>query len=342
MRVSRAPAASRVRRPTWRPNRCAASVPTNVPTLAAARICSSCWTSRRRSSPGDDLEQLRQKVLHGQVHPLRNPAVPRELRIVLAAAMDLDRERRHATAEGFAAADLQAVLLRCRDRGAGLAVAPARRALQGAAAPHGDGAAGGCAGRGRRAARGLGVAAGARVGRARRASREPASSWAATRLCRRSPSSWRGSAPAIWSVCRTASASPRACSIGRCRSSMRCVREGTRRRCGAAGARRTVDADGVAADGSRCGSPRPRAALPRRLVRPTRPHAGARDPAGRCALRTGAADHARRAAGRARRALRRRRAGPRSRGPGADAGPFGGGGPGAAAESVGGGRGGAR
>lgn len=58
-----------------------------------------------------DLEQLRQKVLHGQVHPLRNPSVPRELRIVLAAAMDLDRERRHATADGFAA-DLQAVLLR--------------------------------------------------------------------------------------------------------------------------------------------------------------------------------------------------------------------------------------
>ncbi|MCC7065953.1 MAG: serine/threonine protein kinase [Planctomycetes bacterium] len=58
-----------------------------------------------------DQEQLRQKILNGQVAPLRNRSIPRELRLVLAAAMDLDRERRYATAEEFAA-DLTAVLAR--------------------------------------------------------------------------------------------------------------------------------------------------------------------------------------------------------------------------------------
>jgi serine/threonine protein kinase len=58
-----------------------------------------------------DQEQLRQKILHGQGAHLRNRSVPRELRLVLSVAMDIDRERRYATAEAFAA-DLTAVLAR--------------------------------------------------------------------------------------------------------------------------------------------------------------------------------------------------------------------------------------
>lgn len=60
---------------------------------------------------GPDQEQLRARILRGESAPPRNRAVPRELRLVLAVAMDLDRERRYADAEAFAA-DLGAVLAR--------------------------------------------------------------------------------------------------------------------------------------------------------------------------------------------------------------------------------------
>jgi serine/threonine protein kinase/tetratricopeptide (TPR) repeat protein len=56
-----------------------------------------------------DAEALRTRIALGQRRPAQNRSVPRELHLVLAAAMDLDRERRYASAEAFAA-DLGAVL----------------------------------------------------------------------------------------------------------------------------------------------------------------------------------------------------------------------------------------
>jgi hypothetical protein len=58
-----------------------------------------------------DSEQLRAQILHGRRGELHNRAVPRELRLVLAAAMDLDRDRRYPSAAAFAD-DLTAVLER--------------------------------------------------------------------------------------------------------------------------------------------------------------------------------------------------------------------------------------
>jgi serine/threonine protein kinase/tetratricopeptide (TPR) repeat protein len=58
-----------------------------------------------------DAEQLRQQILRGRLGGPRNRAVPRELAVVLAVAMDVDRERRHASALAFAD-DLAAVLER--------------------------------------------------------------------------------------------------------------------------------------------------------------------------------------------------------------------------------------
>lgn len=58
-----------------------------------------------------DHEQLRQAVLQGLRVPLRCPRLPRDLHVVLAVAMDIDRERRYRTAALFAA-DLGAVLER--------------------------------------------------------------------------------------------------------------------------------------------------------------------------------------------------------------------------------------
>ncbi|MBK8097599.1 MAG: serine/threonine protein kinase [Planctomycetes bacterium] len=61
--------------------------------------------------PIGDSEVLRSRILQGQRRPLRerNPVVPRDLAIVVAAAMDVDPDRRHATAAAFAD-DLLAVL----------------------------------------------------------------------------------------------------------------------------------------------------------------------------------------------------------------------------------------
>jgi serine/threonine protein kinase len=58
-----------------------------------------------------DPEQLRQMILRGKVGGLRNCAGLPELKLVLAAAMDVDRDRRYASAAEFAA-DLAAVLAR--------------------------------------------------------------------------------------------------------------------------------------------------------------------------------------------------------------------------------------
>lgn len=58
---------------------------------------------------GADAASLRAHIALGQRRPVQNRSLPRELHLVLDAAMDLDRERRYATAAAFAA-DLAAVL----------------------------------------------------------------------------------------------------------------------------------------------------------------------------------------------------------------------------------------
>ncbi len=61
--------------------------------------------------PIHDDEVLRARILAGTSEPLRHLGLPRELQLVLAAAMDVDREQRHASAAALAE-DLQAVLER--------------------------------------------------------------------------------------------------------------------------------------------------------------------------------------------------------------------------------------
>jgi serine/threonine protein kinase/WD40 repeat protein len=59
--------------------------------------------------PIEDSEVLRGRILAGRAEPLRTGAAPRDLAMVLAAAMDVDRDRRHADAQALAD-DLNAVL----------------------------------------------------------------------------------------------------------------------------------------------------------------------------------------------------------------------------------------
>lgn len=59
--------------------------------------------------PSEHPEVLRAAIERGRTAPFTNGAAPRELRIVLAAAMDLEPERRHGSALAFAQ-DLAAVL----------------------------------------------------------------------------------------------------------------------------------------------------------------------------------------------------------------------------------------
>jgi hypothetical protein len=61
--------------------------------------------------PIQDTEVLRERILAGQAAPLQHRGVPAELQVVLRAAMDVDREHRHASAL-LLAEDLRAVLER--------------------------------------------------------------------------------------------------------------------------------------------------------------------------------------------------------------------------------------
>ncbi|MBK8100731.1 MAG: protein kinase [Planctomycetes bacterium] len=91
---------------------------------------------------GGSSDDLRRRILTGQPRPLRPRNLPRELAIVVAVAMDLDRDRRYRDMTGFAA-DLEAVLARqpiaARPLGLGLRLVrscqrhPARAAAAGVA-----------------------------------------------------------------------------------------------------------------------------------------------------------------------------------------------------------------
>jgi hypothetical protein len=69
-----------------------------------------CLLGLRPPFPLADGEVMRQRILHGQRQPLRERVtVPPELELVLACAMEVERNRRYPSAQAFAD-DLQAVL----------------------------------------------------------------------------------------------------------------------------------------------------------------------------------------------------------------------------------------
>ena len=68
-----------------------------------------CLLGQRPPFALDEPEVLRSRILAGQRQVLRDPALPPELHLVLDTALEVERQRRYASAEAFAE-DLQAVL----------------------------------------------------------------------------------------------------------------------------------------------------------------------------------------------------------------------------------------